>query len=63
MPTWRDILNWWNNLNYVYPRTFMSTLYLEYVHKNTIAAAVAQSVRAFAPQAKGWVVESQPQQT
>ena len=26
-------------------------------------AAVAQSVRAFAPQAEGWVLESQPRQT
>ena len=27
------------------------------------AAAVAQSVRAFTPQAKGWVFECQPRQT
>ena len=27
------------------------------------AAAVAQWVRAFAPQAKGWMFESQPRQT
>ena len=31
--------------------------------KNNTAAAVAQWVRAFAPQAEGWVFESQPRQT
>ena len=32
-------------------------------HVHTFPAAVAQWVRAFAPQAEGWVFLSQPQQT
>ena len=38
-----------------------------YIYNSTIqtvfAAALAQWVRAFAPQAEGWVFESQPRQT
>ena len=41
-------------------------VYLLYMYVHTqilLAVAVAQWVKAFYPQAKGWVFESQPRQT
>ena len=46
--------NSWKN------QSFLINYYTSYASYNQGAAAVAQSVRAFAPQADSWVFESQP---
>ena len=43
--------------------TIFKTFLLKNQFKTDLAAALAQWVRAFAPQAEGWVFESQPPQT
>ena len=49
--------------NTIVNNCLMFTILLQHFTKYLSAAAVAQSVRALAPQAEGWVFESQPRQT
>ena len=43
--------------------TFVTIKIVSHKPSQTVAAAVAQWVRKFAPQAHGWLFESQPRQT
>ena len=51
------------HIMYQKKKTMSRDIYMSILYHLNINAAVAHWVRAFAPQAEGWMFESQPRQT